>query len=199
MSGHASSSRILSSGLQKALVEECIDAFQLIEDMIHEETSSAPAEMLSWRKGSFSWVFVKAVEYWFDRFTTELSEMAAKNGKKQAGNRGSLEAYSFVRCELNAEDKKSAKEWIDKNAKGMPAKVHDLVASDYKVSISYDSNHDTFIASATGKEGSLNQFKTMTSRHKDWSMALFSLLYKHEVIFSSGIWENDDMEDDGWS
>lgn len=195
----ASTSRTISSGLEKAFVEECWDIFEFYSRKIHNETLCASPEQSEWRKGSFSWIHVTAVEFWFARFTQELSRMVAQRGKKQTSSRGSLEAYSFVRCELSAEDKKLAKAWIEKHAKEMPAKVHDLLASDYKVSLSYDKGHDTFIASATGKEDAINQFKTLTSRHKDWSMALFSLLYKHEVIFKGEVWETDADEEDGWS
>lgn len=120
-------------------------------------------------------------------------------GKKNANRSGSLENYSFVRCELRAEDKERAKAWIDKNKSTFAANVHDLVASDYKVSLSFSSDHDTFTASATGKEGAVNEFKTLTARHKDWSVALQTLLFKHLVMFDGGVWESETAEDDGWA
>lgn len=123
--------------------------------------------------------------------------MAAKkqNSKKPVG----LESYSFVRCEMNAEDKRHAKEWIEKNNPNVGALVHDLVASEYKLSVTFSSDHDTFTASATGKEGALNEYKTLTARHKDWSLAVMTLLYKHLQMFGGTVWESVSDEDDGWA
>lgn len=199
MSSVASSGRILSSGLRKALVEECADLFDICTLKIARWSLLAPQHKLGWRKGSFSWLFVREVEYWTNDFFWRIEAMAVKNSKQPRSGNRSMADYTFVRCELTVDDKKKAVVWIEKNSKEMPAKVHDLLASDYKISLSHDNAHDTFIASATGKEGAVNQFKTLTSRHREWGTALFSLLYKHEVIFDSGVWETDDSENDGWS
>lgn len=199
MSAAAAADRIISSGLRKALVEECADLFQICVLKIENETLSAPEHIREWRKGSYAWSHVRGVEYWTNDFFERVDQMAQSKGNKSRGGTRTLADYTFVRCELTADDKRKAVAWIGKNTAEMPAKVHDLLASDYKISVSHDSVHDTFIASATGKEGAVNQFKTLTSRHRDWSIALFSLLYKHEVIFAAGVWETDEGENDGWS
>jgi len=81
----------------------------------------------------------------------------------------------------------------------MGAIVHDMVASGYKMSVSFSQDHDTFTVSLTGKEGSLNEFKTLTARHADWIVATMTVLFKNAVMFRGGVWETDDEGDDGWS
>lgn len=191
--------RILPSGLNKAYIDECSSVMAFYTHKIDQEPLTAPEHVLEWRRGSYLWVYVKGVEYWSHYLFNELEliSMARKKNGSQQQNR--LDSYTFVRCELTAADKEAAKTWIDKNAKIMPSKVADLLASHHKVSLSYSPDNDCFIASATGKEDSNNPFKTLTSRHKDWSMALFSLLYKHEQMFEAGVWESEDAADDGWS
>lgn len=125
--------------------------------------------------------------------------MATKGKKSNAKQK--TQEYSFVRCELRSEDKKSAKIWIEENTSDMGALAHDIIASGYKLSCSFSSEYDTFTASLTGKaEESVNEFKTLTARHKEWIVAVMTVFYKHSVMFKSQVWETDDDEDeDGWS
>jgi len=51
----------------------------------------------------------------------------------------------------------------------------------------------------TGKEDCVNEFKTLTARHRDWITAVMTVLYKHNVMFKAGIWETEEPSDDGWS
>lgn len=125
--------------------------------------------------------------------------MARKKSNKGSGN--AFDKYEFVRCELRAEDKKIAKVWIDENTTELGSLLHDAVASDYKFSLSFSSEHDTFTACLTGKEDHpYNSFKTLTARHKDWTVAAMTLLYKAKVMFKDGLWVTADIdEDDGWA
>lgn len=199
MSSLQISNRIVSNGLEKARREFCSEALSLATFKIQQEPLSAPENVQEWRKGSFQWVFVRGVEYWANWFFREIeSDVMARKSSNAKKSRG-LEAYSFVRCELSAEDKKAAKVWIEENTSDMAAIVHDVVASDYKISCSFSSDHDTFTVSLTGKEGSLNEYKTLTARHRDWVVATMTVMYKHSVMFGSKVWESDDTEDDGWS
>lgn len=191
--------RILSSGLRKVAITEAAALLSLVFQKIHEGPLHADAHVAEWRKGSFSWIFVREVECWANVFFNDLEfwTMVA-NGKKNK-KRTPLDAYSFVRSELRTEDKKAAKKWIDDNTKDMASIVHDVVASDYKLSLSFSSEHDTFTVSVTGKEDAVNAYKILTARHKDWVVATMTVLFKHLVLFQGGVWESDDDEDDGWS
>ena len=185
--------------MRKALVAECSDLIHHYVAKIKNDPLLVPAEKQGWRKGSFSYWYVNAVIYWTERLFWEIEQMASTKGKKNAQKQVSLADYSFVRCELTSEDKKAAKIWIDENFHEMGAMLHDVVASDYKFSVSFSSEHDTFTASLTGKPDAINAFKTLTARHSDWQIAAMTVLYKNAVMFKSGIWESEDASDDGWS
>ena len=129
----------------------------------------------------------------------ELIAMATKRGTNRA--KFDASSYVFVKCELRSEDKADAKEWLAKNTKDLGTKLHDVMASDYKFTCSFSQEHDTFTACLVGKEDNpINGKKTLTARHKDWVAAAMTVLFKHEVMFGSGVWESGvDQEDDGWA
>lgn len=189
----------MSSGLRKALKQECNDLYSDCIHRIKNDPLSAPERTLEWRKGSFSFVYVRAVEVWANVFFHDLENMVMAQGKKKNGQKKPLADYTFVRCELTSEDKKAAKIWIEENMGDLGAIIHDIVASDYKMSVSFSQDHDTFTASLTGKEGALNEYKTLTARHADWTIAVMTVAYKHSVMFGSKVWESEDSEDDGWA
>lgn len=192
-------SQFLRAGLNKALAAECRSILAYYIDRIEQEPLTYPEHIQEWRRGSFSWVYVRGVEYWSTQlFNTLESMMAAKRGRN-GNKKATLENYSFVRCELTSEDKKAAKVWIAENLSDMGPMLHDVMAENYKFSCSFSQDHDTFTATLTGKEGSINEFKTLTARHADWLTAAMTVLYKHGVMFAAKVWETDSEEDDGWS
>lgn len=190
---------LYESGLRKALVAECADITAFYVAKIEKDPLYSPVERQEWRKGSFSWLFINAVEYWTPIYFREIERLTMARGKQNGKKSSGLDAYSFVRCELSSEDKKAAKIWIAENTRDMGAITHDVVAEGYKLSVSFSSDHDTFTASLTGKPDSLNEYKTLTARHADWVVAVMTVLYKHTVMFRSKVWESEASEDDGWS
>lgn len=123
----------------------------------------------------------------------------ARKGKSN-GSTNDFGGFTFVRCELSAEDKKVAKVWIEENTEKLGPLLHDVMASDYKFSCSFSSEHDTFTACLVGKEdNALNPKKTLTARHKDWVYAAMTVLYKHMVMFRGSLWITAEAsDDDGW-
>lgn len=190
--------RFIGAGLYKAARAEALDAVEFCLRMISIDGASVPPTQRDWKIGhSFSWHYVRIVEYRVAQLSDELEQinMARTKSKKNAQNFSS--EYSFVRCELRAEDKKSAKIWIEENTADFGSLLHDAVASGYKFSCSFSSEHDTFTACLTGKpEDSINPYKTLTARHKDWLVAALTLLYKANVMFRGGVWEAEDGDDD---
>lgn len=178
------------------------EAYELCLSLICEDGRAVPAHQRDWKIGqTFSWHYVKNVEYRVGQFSQTLEHfIMAKKQAKRTGN-NDFQAYQFVRCELNSEDKKAAKIWIEENTKELGSLLHDVVASDYKYSLSFSSEHDTFTACLVGKEdNAINPRKTLTARHKDWIVATLTVLYKHSVIFRGEVWEqSDDGDDDGWA
>jgi hypothetical protein len=170
-------------------------------DYIEKDVAFVPEHQKLWKIGrSFSWHNVKIIEYRYAQMCEEMDTIMARS-KGKAKPESDFGKYEFVQCELNAEDKKTAKTWIEENTTELPAFMHDAVASDYKFSLSFSSEHDTFTACLTGKpDQAHNAYKILTSRHKDWISATLSCLYKHQVIFKSGVWESDAKgDDDGWA
>lgn len=187
------------TGIRRQMTQE---AFLLCCELISEDGKAVPQHQVGWRIGqTFSWHYVKIVEYRTGQFFQTIEDFIMAGTKKKKANQGGFEAYQFVRCELNSEDKKAAKIWIEENTKELGSLLHDVVASDYKQTLSFSSEHDTFTACLVGKEdNAINPRKTLTARHKDWIVAVLTVLYKHQVIFQGGVWEQaDDDTDDGWA
>lgn len=187
---------------ETALKEECNAVFQDCIRWISEDGKTVPEHQRSWRIGqTFSWHYVKNVEYRTEQFirSLELMTMAAKGKKNVRSN--DFSGYTFVKCELTGDDKKAAKIWIEANANEMGSLLHDAMASDLKFSCSFSAEHDTFTACLVGKEDNVfNAKKTLTARHKDWVTASLTVLYKHLVMFGGTVWEASmPEEDDGWA
>lgn len=148
-----------------------------------------------------SWYVLREYHHRIDYLIQDIEDIAmATKGRGKNANKKTQD-YTFVRCELSADDKKACKVWIDENTSDFGALLHDVMASGHKFSCSFSSDFDTFTASLTGKaDESVNEFKTLTARHKDWLFAALTVLYKHSVMFRSGVWETDqDTDDDGWA
>lgn len=120
--------------------------------------------------------------------------------RKQQGNKKPQIEFEFVRGEMTADQKADAKTWIDKNSDDAVVLVSDMLASDYKYSLSYDDYNDTFICSITGKVGNAyNEGKILTGRGKSWWLALMSCLYKHQVIHKGKAWKSEAVNEDDFS
>lgn len=121
--------------------------------------------------------------------------MAARKGKSKAFEKID---YEFVRGELNAEQKKDASTWMKKNQDDYSPMLDDLLANDYKLSMSFDSYNDTFVISLTGKpDNKHNAGKILTGRGKTWYLGLMSMLYKHHVLYKGAAWISDTPDDEG--
>jgi len=192
----------LQTGSTSELYDECREVYRDALRWIGEDLSSVPAHQRDWVIGrSFSWHRVKITEYRIAQFIRSLECFVMAATKKGKKSNASFQGYTFVKCELSTEDRKAAKVWIEANAAEFGPMLHDVIASDYKFTCSFSSEHDTFTACLVGKEDNVfNAQKTLTARHKDWVMAALTVLYKHSVIFRSTIWESADAEDDdGWA
>lgn len=189
----------LQAGLDKALYAELTDMFAYYSHKVELELLHVPEHKREWRKGSFSWSYVQAVECWYNLFLREWETMAMARSKRGGSKQQKQLSFSFVRCELRKEDKERAKTWIQKNEKDFWGMLHSLMGEGHKVSFSLSKEGDTFTCSATGQQDSPNEGLILTARHKDPWQAAATLLFKHHVLFDEGIWSTDDDEDDGWS
>jgi len=122
------SARVNSTGLRKALCGETRDIVAFYLNNISKDLLAVPVEKQGWRKGSFSWHYVVLVLYWSEVMFHELELLSMPRNNKKPRATGNFDKFSFVRCELNAEDKKTAKVWIEANTPDMGAIVHDAIA-----------------------------------------------------------------------
>lgn len=118
----------------------------------------------------------------------------ARNKKKSSPQFGNME---FIRCELDAAEKKKLVAWTAKP----PASIEDLVIevlqANHKISYSYSEHNDSFIVSVTGKaEDCDNSNKCYTSHAKSPTQALWVSMYKYHEVWSKGPWENASEESD---
>lgn len=193
------SSEFLQAGLNKALIEYTHEIAEHYRYRIEQELECIPEHEQEWHTGSFLYREVRIVLCWGNVYLQEIEKMATRKGRSNNSRNNSRPSFTFVRCELRKEDKDECKAWIEKNSKTLSSKVHSLMGEGHKISLSLSTEKDTFTASATGQEDSSNEGLILTARHKDWYMALSTLVFKHENMFENGIWATGDEGDDGWS
>lgn len=123
----------------------------------------------------------------------------AKYGKKKSpypSGRGS-EWIGFVDIPLNDTDKEYLK-GMSREADDLLGILEALVQEGYKLSISPDFEHNSVIASATGRiPGSPNEGRSLSARGPDLAGAINALWYKHGILGESGNWENVGRTRDG--
>lgn len=110
-----------------------------------------------------------------------------KYPKQRSGN---LPNFQFVRCELTFEQKEALVQSIHSGVI-TAQQCFDLVAEGYKLSLTNDSKHNCFIATLTdNREGSETRYYALSARGATPTIALCSLSFKHNIIFSDG-WNLD--------
>lgn len=123
----------------------------------------------------------------------ELVLMARKNAAKNK----SFTQFEFVRCELNADDKKRVPEFVKSYKNSYDDPLTEALQSGHKVSLSFNETNDSFIASMSGKpDECINANKCLTAHGKSPAMALWVVLYKHVELFQSGVWEGTADDED---
>jgi hypothetical protein len=105
--------------------------------------------------------------------------------------------YTFVRLSMDAAEKKAAKQYQNTDAAEIDVQVRDMLMSGHKISFSYSETNDNVTCTFTGKpDEAVNEYKMLTSFASSWWQALCTNLYKHNVLFKSGVWENQSNEED---
>lgn len=121
--------------------------------------------------------------------------MAAKGTRRRAMTKKG--EYTFVRMNLNAAEKAEAKEWCEKSADMLDAKLKEVLMAGNKCSFSYNETNDQVTCCFTGKpEESINEFRMLTSFASSWWQSLAVNLWKYEAYFKSGVWEDISDEND---
>jgi hypothetical protein len=169
---------------------------EFLYDFVPEQMGRFVPALQSWDcNATPQWVGERIAQHFNHIFNRLETIMAARKPAKKSFEK--IE-YEFVRGELNADQKKDAAAWMKKHGDDYAPLLDDLLASDYKLSMSFDAYNDTFVISLTGKpDNAHNAGKILTGRGKSWFLGLMSMLYKHHVLFKGGAWVSDSASDDG--
>jgi len=121
-------------------------------------------------------------------------EMTVKKRSRGLVKKGE---YTFVRLSLNAQEKVAAKKYSEQTPEVIDKLLTDLLMSGHKVSFSYSEFNDAVTCTFTGKpDEAVNEFRMLTSFAASWWQALCINLYKHNELFSAGVWEDQSSEED---
>jgi hypothetical protein len=115
-----------------------------------------------------------------------------KNGRAAAGGESDRSAawQGFVDIDLTLEDKERVRE-MSLEAEDVLAIVFYFPAEGYKLTISHDAAHSSYVAAATCQvKSDPNAGYTLNGRGAIPEKALNSLWYKHSVIAQAGAWSN---------
>ena len=101
----------------------------------------------------------------------------------------------FVNVTLTQEQSKEFKAWYPAILDNLHDEIGQLMVDEYKVSCSWDDNHQCFIATFTGKQDQdFNSQKALSSRSDNWFEALGINLFKHVVLFGSKTWSGEEQK-----
>jgi len=117
--------------------------------------------------------------------------------RKGAAAKKNFPTFEFIRCELNADDKKRVPEFVKSHKNVYDDLVTEALQSGHKISLSFNETNDSFIASMSGKpDECVNEKKCLTAHGKSPAMALWVVLYKHVELFQASVWESADESED---
>lgn len=100
---------------------------------------------------------------------------------------------NFVDWRLDAEEKKAFNAYYDKQGTELLSEANTLLQSNYKMTISYDENNNSFLCTLVPKdEKDPNKGWALTSRAADPFKAIAISLWKHFHLCDDGEWPVDD-------
>jgi hypothetical protein len=122
----------------------------------------------------------------------EYFKMARKKSNQQ--NFGGVK---FAEVRLDKSDRKDFLAWVKEQQTHQVDALLELVTAQWKISFSFDSEHDTFICSMTQKdEDDVNYNICVTSRSSDAYEALFLNYYKLVVVSKGKSFEGLERDSD---
>lgn len=105
----------------------------------------------------------------------------------------------FVTIRLQKSDKKAFDAWASDKVDDVEELQTQLVIAGYKMSVSHDFEHDTFICAVTGKKNaSSNVNKCFTSRADTMVESIMLCLYKHFALANGREWDTITTSQDNW-
>lgn len=98
----------------------------------------------------------------------------------------------YVQAPLSPMDKALYDQWLGEHVEHVQAYLDEHVASGLKLTLVFDGEHNSYIASYTGRPDSNPNFKfrcTLSARSGEFLDALAVLVYKH-VVITGGDWKD---------
>lgn len=114
---------------------------------------------------------------------------------RKSKNRTPFGNITFVSYKMDKETQKKFNAWFEASGNTLIDAVVETLQGDYRIGLSWDTDHDCFTASLTGRDESLNPSKCITMRSKDWHKALGAVVYVHTVVFDGEIWDASEESD----
>jgi hypothetical protein len=103
--------------------------------------------------------------------------------------------WTFVNTRLTPEERDHFAEWYDLHYEGIYESLASILLDGYKLSLRYDAEHYTWLATLIGTEASPHNFgKSITSRHETMPRSIALLVYKHAIIADYGEWRDDSTQ-----
>lgn len=115
---------------------------------------------------------------------------AHRNAKNAARERDAVGWGGFIDVRLDADQREAFKAWALENESDLFDLAEGLLVLGHKISLSFSSGNDTFVAALTGLlvEGVMER-RTASAFAGDATTALLLLLFKHYVLVQ-GVWAN---------
>jgi hypothetical protein len=116
-------------------------------------------------------------------------ELTTKRNYKMKRNFN--QAWTFVRCDLAPEEREHFVGWLQETQDDIIEVLNAVLLHGYKLSVVFDDDNDTWIATLSGtKYTAHNDKSSMSSRHTSFEDAVMLMLYKHTVVAQGGTWRN---------
>lgn len=105
------------------------------------------------------------------------------------GNRSFANKMEFINATLTNEQDEQFTAWFQSKDRSVDKGFDQAFADEYRISIGWDGENQTFIASMTWKgEKGDNTGKCLTARADSWLEAMAMVTFKHLVLFDGGNW-----------
>lgn len=118
--------------------------------------------------------------------------------RKKAAERESFQDFSFVEMRLDKSARAEFQAYVAASSNELWDDLRGMLQSGYKLSVTYQSNNDCFLASLTCKgDGDPNEGLVLTSRSDDMIDAVLLGVYKTTVLCKDNTWPRD-RQADNW-
>lgn len=132
--------------------------------------------------------FLTEMQDWLTWLFILTQQLREKNGMPKGSDRQST-WKGFVDVKMSEQEKELFSAW-EVHDDDLFVLLADAVAHGHKMSLTFNKQNDTFVASFTGNEGTKDhEGYTLSAYAGDWYLAVRALLFKHTVLLDLN-WKN---------